>query len=195
MKSGLFLRSNGPSIPISSLSPSAVPVLQRRGNHDPLDGWVVWHEGRLDLPAGCVRFGPEVDGFPVFPDEPERATVHGVSYPAREVRENPAPLSAEAVSGQGFNIGLPHANVGGNPGHDSRAPRSVAGLAETGLDHWTMGHVHTRRTPRERNPTIVYPGNPPGPPSQRARGPGGLTGVCKHEIIATNQPRRAWITA
>ena len=22
-----------------------------------------------------------------------------------------------------------------------------------------------------------------------------LTGVCKHEIIATNQPRRAWITA
>ena len=27
------------------------------GNHDPLDGW----EARLDLPAGCVRFGPEVD--------------------------------------------------------------------------------------------------------------------------------------
>ena len=28
------------------------------GNHDPLDGW----EARLDLPAGCVRFGPEVTG-------------------------------------------------------------------------------------------------------------------------------------
>ena len=128
------------------------------GNHDPLDGW----EARLDLPAGCVRFGPEVDGFPVFPDEPERATVHGVSYPTREVRENLTPLFAEAGSGQGFNIGLLHANVGGNTDHDSYAPCSVSDLAETGLDYWAMGHVHTRQTLRERNPTIVYPGNPQG---------------------------------
>ena len=128
------------------------------GNHDPLDGW----EARLDLPAGCVRFGPEVDGFPVFPDEPERATVHGVSYPTREVRENLTPLFAEAGSGPGFNIGLLHANVGGNPDHDSYAPCSVSDLAETGLDYWAMGHVHTRQTLRERNPSIVYPGNPQG---------------------------------
>ena len=33
------------------------------GNHDPLDGW----EARLDLPGGCVRFGPEVTGMPIFP--------------------------------------------------------------------------------------------------------------------------------
>ena len=32
------------------------------GNHDPLDGW----EARLELPAGCVRFGPEVEGVPFF---------------------------------------------------------------------------------------------------------------------------------
>ena len=138
------------------------------GNHDPLDGW----EARLDLPAGCVRFGPKVDGFPVFPDEPERATVHGVSYPTREVRENLTPLFAEAGSGQGFNIGLLHANVGGNPDHDSYAPCSVSDLAETGLDYWAMGHVHTRQTLRERNPTIVYPGNPQGrhPNEPGARG-------------------------
>ena len=138
------------------------------GNHDPLDGW----EARLDLPAGCVRFGPKVDGFPVFPDEPERATVHGVSYPTREVRENLTPLFAEAGSGQGFNIGLLHANVGGNPDHDSYAPCSVSDLAGTGLDYWAMGHVHTRQTLRERNPTIVYPGNPQGrhPNEPGARG-------------------------
>ena len=128
------------------------------GNHDPLDGW----EARLDLPAGCVRFGPEVEGFPVFPDEPERAMVHGVSYPTREVRENLTPHFAGTGTGPGFNIGLLHANVGGNPDHDSYAPCSVSDLAGAGLDYWALGHVHTRQTLRERDPVIVYPGNPQG---------------------------------
>ena len=138
------------------------------GNHDPLDGW----EARLDLPEGCVRFGPEVEGFPVFPDEPERATVYGVSYPTREVRENLAPHFAGPGPGQGFRIGLLHANVGGNRDHDSYAPCSVADLAETGLDYWALGHVHTRQTLREAGPTIVYPGNPQGrhPNEPGARG-------------------------
>ena len=49
------------------------------GNHDPLDGW----EARLALPEGCVRFGPEVEGFPVFPEEPERGggVRHQLSHP------------------------------------------------------------------------------------------------------------------
>ncbi len=132
------------------------------GNHDPLDGW----EARLSLPPGCVRFGPEVSGEPVFPDDPERAAVYGISYPRREVRENLSPLfgglfdsNARAV---GFNIGLLHANVGGHPGHDSYAPCSVGDLADTGLDYWALGHVHTRQVLREERPTVVYPGNPQG---------------------------------
>ena len=138
------------------------------GNHDPLDGW----EARLDLPEGCVRFGPEVASFPVFPGEPQRATVHGVSYQTREVRENLSPLFAGAASGTGFSIGLLHANVGSNPDHDSYAPCSVADLAETGLNYWALGHVHTRQVLRERNPVIVYPGNSQGrhPNEQGARG-------------------------
>ena len=139
------------------------------GNHDPLDGW----EARLALPSGCVRFGPEVSREPVFPDEPERATVYGVSYPRREVRENlsplfRAPLSApatpELVEGRpaGFNVGLLHANVGGNPDHDSYAPCSVGDLADTGLDYWALGHVHTRQVLSQERPTVVYPGNPQG---------------------------------
>ena len=130
------------------------------GNHDPLDGW----EARLDLPEGCVRFGPEVEGFSVFPDEPERAIVHGVSYPTREVRENLTPLFAGAGSGsgRGFSIGLLHANVGGNQEHDSYAPCSVSDLTDTGFDYWALGHVHTRQTLREAGPVIVYPGNPQG---------------------------------
>ena len=128
------------------------------GNHDPLDGW----EARLTLPPGCVRFGPEVSAEPVFLDEPDRAAVYGVSYPRREVRENLTPLFADTVAGSGYRVGLLHANVGGNPDHDSYAPCSVTDLAETGLDYWALGHVHTRQVLRQERPTIVYPGNPQG---------------------------------
>ena len=138
------------------------------GNHDPLDGW----EARLDLPEGCVRFGTEVEGFPLIPDEPERATIYGVSYPTREVRNNLTPLFTANGSGGGFNIGLLHANVGGNPDHDSYAPCSISDLADTGFGYWALGHVHTRQTLRERGPAIVYPGNSQGrhPNEQGARG-------------------------
>ena len=88
--------------------------------------------------------------------------VHGVSYPTREVRENLTPHFAGTGTGPGFNIGLLHANVGGNPDHDSYAPCSVSDLAGAGLDYWALGHVHTRQTLRERDPVIVYPGNPQG---------------------------------
>ena len=138
------------------------------GNHDPLDGW----EARLDLPAGCIRFGPAVEGFPVFPEDPKRATVYGVSYPTREVRENLTPRFGETGSGEGFIIGLLHANVGGNQDHDSYAPCTVSDLTNTGFDYWALGHVHTRQTLREAGPAIVYPGNPQGrhPNETGARG-------------------------
>ena len=127
------------------------------GNHDPLDGW----EARLDLPEGCVRFGPEVTGAPVFPDDPERATVYGISYPHREVRENLSPYF-RGLHSTGFNIGLLHANVGGNTEHDSYAPCSVSDLEDTAIDYWALGHVHTTAVLREESPSIVYPGNSQG---------------------------------
>ena len=127
------------------------------GNHDPLDGW----EAPLDLPAGCVRFGPEVTGAPVFPDDPEWATVYGMSYPRRELRENLSSHFRDSPSG-GFSIGLLHANVGGDTSHDSYAPCSVSDLEETGIDYWALGHVHSRRVVRKDGSYIVYPGNPQG---------------------------------
>ena len=144
------------------------------GNHDPLDGW----EARLALPAGCVRFGPEVTGEPVFADQPERAMVYGVSYPRREVRENLTPLFGEARASGGFNIGLLHANVGGHPDHDSYAPCTVADLAETGLDYWALGHVHTRQVLHREQPTVAYPGNSQG----RHPGETGARGVYLVEV-------------
>ena len=127
------------------------------GNHDPLNGW----EARLDLPEGCVRFGDNVAGAPVFPDEPDRATVYGISYPRREVYENLSPRFRDLPRSR-FNIGLLHANVGGNPNHDSYAPCSISDLEATNIDYWALGHVHTREVLREEGPAIVYPGNPQG---------------------------------
>ena len=138
------------------------------GNHDPLDGW----EARLDLPSGCVRFGPDVTSAPVFPTEPERAKVYGISYPQREMRENLSPRFREAILGDGFNIGLLHANVGSNPDHDSYAPCTVADLTDSPIDYWALGHVHTRQTLHPNQPVVVYPGNPQGrhPNEPGARG-------------------------
>ena len=71
-----------------------------------------------------------------------------------------------------FTIGLLHANVGGNPDHDLYAPCSLDDLAQSGIDYWALGHVHTRQVMRERAPTVVYPGNPQGrhPNEPGARG-------------------------
>ena len=136
------------------------------GNHDPLDGW----EANLDYPPGCHRFGIEWESVPVFLEDPERAVVTGISYPTREVRENLA-AGLRAAPGP-FQIGLLHANVGGNPAHDSYAPCSVDDLSRSGIDYWALGHVHTREVLRDASPTVIYPGNPQGrhPNERGARG-------------------------
>ncbi len=127
------------------------------GNHDPLDGW----GAKLSFPPGCYRFGPEVERVPVFPDDPDRAMVHGISYPTREVRENLIPRF-EASGSARFSIGLVHANVGADTGHEPYAPCTLEDLEASGIDYWALGHVHTRKVLRERSPTVVYPGNPQG---------------------------------
>ena len=136
------------------------------GNHDPLDGW----EANLDYPPGCHRFGAKRESVPVFQDDPGRAVVTGISYPTREVHEN---LTAGLQAAPGpFQIGLLHANVGGNPAHDSYAPCSVDDLSRSGIDYWALGHVHAREVLRDAAPTVIYPGNPQGrhPNERGARG-------------------------
>ena len=144
------------------------------GNHDPLDGW----EARLDLPPGCVRFTSEVTGVPVFPNEPNRAAVYGISYPRREVRDNLAPRFRGVVPSGGFSVGMLHANVGGNTDHDSYSPCSVADLEDGNVNYWALGHVHTRQELRKQTPAIVYPGNPQGRHSRET----GARGVYLVEV-------------
>ena len=160
------------------------------GNHDPLDGW----EARLSYPGGCHRFGPDFEAVPVFPDAPERGLVYGISYPTRDVYENLV-VRLGQVDAAAFTIGLLHANVGGNTDHALYAPCSLDDLAQSGIDYWALGHVHTRQVMRERAPTVVYPGNPQGrhPNEPGSRGVYLLevddTGIINLEFRATDTVR------
>ena len=127
------------------------------GNHDPLNGW----QARLDLPAGCHQFGEQVEAVPFDPNDPARATVVGISYPKREVKENLTGGFA-ALDRHGFSIGLLHSNVGGNSQHAAYAPCTVAELAQTGIDYWALGHVHNHQILNPQRPAVVYPGNTQG---------------------------------
>ena len=137
------------------------------GNHDPLDGW----EARLDYPPGCTRFGAEFEAVPVFEHEPQRAVVHGISYPTRDVYDNLVPRLG-TVDPNTFSIGLMHANVEGNADHAAYALCSLADLVFSGISYWALGHVHTRQVLSDRSPTVVYPGNSQGrhPNEPGARG-------------------------
>ena len=126
------------------------------GNHDPSDGW----EARLNYPAGCHCFGPEWEAVPVS-DDANGVVIHGISYPKRDVAENLARRLGR-VEPSPFSIGLLHANVSNDPNHAPYAPCSLDDLAASGIDYWALGHVHTRQVPSEREPAVVYPGNPQG---------------------------------
>ena len=137
------------------------------GNHDPLDGW----EARLEYPSLCHRFGSEFEAIPIFPDEPERTVVHGISYPTRDVYDNLVTRLGTVDDGP-YSIGLLHTNVGDNTDHALYAPCSLDDLVLSGIDYWALGHVHTREVLSEERPTVVYPGNPQGrqPNETGARG-------------------------
>ena len=137
------------------------------GNHDPLDGW----EARIDYPPSCTRFGPDFEAVPVFEQDPDRAVVHGISYPTRDVYDNLVPRLGE-VDPNTFSIGLMHANVDGNADHAAYAPCSLADLVFSGISYWALGHVHTRQVLSDHSPTVVYPGNSQGrhPNETGARG-------------------------
>lgn len=100
----------------------------------------------------------------VFEFEGERATwdlgwvrLHGVSYDRQHVRESLLPRYPPA-SRDHFDIGLLHANVGGNTDHAPYAPCTVTDLVGHGYRMWLLGHVHKRAVLCEE-PLVLYPGN------------------------------------
>jgi len=137
------------------LSRAGIRAYVVHGNHDPLDGW----SAALQWPPGVHIFhGEQPEAVPFDRGGTVEAVIHGVSFPRREVRTNLARRFTRQ-DGDAFQIGLLHCNVGDNTGHAPYASCTVDDLAGTGLDYWALGHVHTRKVIRSRNPAIVYPGN------------------------------------
>jgi DNA repair protein SbcD/Mre11 len=137
------------------LAEAGVRTFVAHGNHDPVEeGWTAvreWPELVTVFPAG------EVASMPVERDGVHLATVHGISYTRRRETDNLA-LRFSRGDHPGPHIGVLHANVGGQPGHDPYSPCTVDELVRTGFDYWALGHVHTRQV-LHRDPWIVYPGN------------------------------------
>lgn len=137
------------------LSEKGIPSFIVHGNHDPSNSWshtLKWPESTTIFP------GDKVERIPVIREGETLAWIYGISYPQKEVNENLA-LKFKKDQEQGFAIGLLHANVGQQPGHDNYAPCSLQDLISSNFDYWALGHIHEHKILRENNPCIVYSGN------------------------------------
>jgi len=128
------------------------------GNHDPLSGW----EPAVTWPATAHRFGADrVGSEAVLRDGEEIARVYGISYAVRDVRDNLARTFHRDADAP-YAVGVLHANVGSQPGHQLYAPCTLADLRASGMDYWALGHVHKPGVLSPADPTVVYCGNPQG---------------------------------
>ena len=137
------------------LSEKNIPTFIVHGNHDPANSW----SRKLDWPESTTIFSSnKVESFPVTRNGKTLAWIYGISYPQKEVKENLA-LKFKKEQKKGFTVGILHANVGQQPGHDNYAPCSLEDLISSDFDYWALGHIHKFKILRENNPCIVYSGN------------------------------------
>lgn len=141
------------------LGTHGIGVFAIHGNHDHLGG----KRAAMKLPSNVRLFGSEEMGCAAAcrrTGEPV-AYIYGMSYGKRSETRNLAaayhPISRDDV----YHIALLHANVGGDPAHDSYAPCTLEELKGSGFQYWALGHIHKRELLHEY-PHIVYPGNTQG---------------------------------
>ena len=154
---------------LQKLGAAGIPTFIVTGNHDPLDNTV----SSIEYPESVHFFGTKVDVIPLMRDDEILAHVYGVSYGTSKETKNLATEFPSKPKGP-FSIAVLHTNVAGQTGHDSYAPCELADLVEREFDYWALGHVHTRKTLREKEPVVHYPGNVQGLHRNEA-GPRGVT--------------------
>ena len=159
------------------LSEAGIPTLVVAGNHDPLPSWerairISWPPlahlfGADEVAAKSIRRAADGSGARLAGQDDgsgpgsEIARVHGISFGRGDVGENLA-RRFRREPGEQLAIGLLHANVGSNTGHEPYAPCSVEDLRRSGMDYWALGHVHRRGVVSSSDPVAVYAGNPQG---------------------------------
>ena len=125
------------------------------GNHDSGEAW----RADIPLPPTVHIFSTDkVEAVPLLVDGELAATVYGISYATRHVKENLAALFRRHDD-DGFAIAMLHTDMGGP--ESPYAPCTAEDLTAAKMDYWALGHVHTRREV-SRSPYIVYPGNTQG---------------------------------
>lgn len=146
---------------LEQLSDSGIASYVVHGNHDPVESG--WSAIRSWPPLTTVFGSSEVELAAVEVNGDRVATVQGISYARRDMRENLARRYSRPP-GPGLAIGLLHCNVGGIPGHDDYSPCSLADLRSSGLDYWALGHIHAREVlaGAPGDCYAVYPGNTQG---------------------------------
>ena len=115
------------------------------------------------LPANTVLFsGERAEAFEVKLDSKVVATVAGISHAGPAEKRDLSPQVEKLLtSASGFRIGVLHANVDGDPGHEPYAPVALETLRRGSADYWALGHIHKRRILCER-PFAAYSGSPQG---------------------------------
>ncbi len=132
-----------------------IQVFIVHGNHDPDEAW----RADIPLPPSVHIFSSEkVEAVPLMVDGELAATIYGVSYGARHVKDNLAKMF-QRKENDGFAIAMLHTDMGGEG--SPYAPCSLDDLTETKMDYWALGHIHTRKIVSE-SPHVVYPGNTQG---------------------------------
>ena len=141
---------------LDKLDRAGIRVFVALGNHDA-------GAALTGLPANTVLFSSErAEAFEVKLDGKAIATVAGISHSdSAEKRDLSPQVEALLAAAAGFRVGVLHANVDGDPGHEPYAPVALDTLRRGGVDYWALGHVHKRRILCER-PRIVYSGSPQG---------------------------------
>jgi DNA repair exonuclease SbcCD nuclease subunit len=166
---------------LEQLSEAGIRSFVAHGNHDPVDeGWSAIER----FPDLVQIFPPSAVASHAFEVEGEPVTVHGISYGVAKVTENLARRFRRPTA-PGLHVGVLHANVGHQPGHDPYSPCTVEDLVAVGMHYWALGHIHTRKV-LHRDPWIVYPGNLQGRSIKAAEGgpKGALLVEAEHGRIA-----------
>ena len=171
---------------LKELSDQKIKIFIAHGNHDPLNSW----SQTLEWPEHVTIFpGNKVQRVPVQKEGKNIAWIYGISFPQKKVTENLA-LKFRKDEEEGFSIGVLHANVGQQPGHDNYAPCSINDLVSRNFDYWALGHIHEHKVLRESAPAIVYSGNT----QARHLGEKGQKGCCLVTLSSNSPPEIRFMT-
>ncbi len=152
---------------LQRLERQGVLVFAVLGNHDAKNKILK----NLSFPKNARFFSSKKPERALFPDDfasafpqcvaradGERVALTGRSYANEKEPKNIA-RDYPKREPNAFNVGVLHTALGGRDGDlDNYAPTDLATLEEKEYDYWALGHVHQRRTIKERDPWIGYSG-------------------------------------